>query len=189
MAIVMKSLDEALVEVVEICERCGISYGVMGGIAVRIHGIPRPTYDVDLTVVADQAALTSFFDAAEELGYEVSSMYRTGWRDRVADMPMVKLRAYLTEGHGIDVDVFLAESDFQASLMGRCKLQDFEQRQLNVVSPEDLILLKLLANRPRDLGDIGDVLFMQGQLDEAYLRLWAERLDIYDRLEKALETN
>jgi hypothetical protein len=55
-----------------------------------------------------------------------------------------------------------------------------------IVSPEDLILLKLLARRPRDLSDVGDVLFMSGQLDETYMRHWAAELGIADELERAL---
>jgi hypothetical protein len=55
-----------------------------------------------------------------------------------------------------------------------------------LVSPEDLILLKLLANRPRDIADIGDVFFMQGQLDVTYMKKWAQRLGVADRLEPFL---
>ena len=54
------------------------------------------------------------------------------------------------------------------------------------MTPEDLILLKLLANRPSDQGDIADVLFVQGQLDEDYLKKWAGALEITDRLTAAL---
>jgi hypothetical protein len=50
----------------------------------------------------------------------------------------------------------------------------------------DLILLKLIAGRPRDYGDIEDIFFVQGQLDESYLRRWAAPLGITDRLEQAL---
>jgi hypothetical protein len=49
-----------------------------------------------------------------------------------------------------------------------------------------LILFKLLAGRPRDLLDIKDILFMQGQLDEAYMRRWAMPLGVAGQLELAL---
>ena len=65
----------------------------------------------------------------------------------------------------------------------------FGNRQLWFVTPEDLILLKLLANRPRDHGDIADVQFVQGQLDEDYMRQWADALKITDRLTTALNSN
>jgi len=109
--------------------------------------------------------------------------------DRVAEMPIVKLRTWLQDGKGIDVDLFVCESVFQNSLIDRGIECQFESRKLTVVSPEDLVLLKLLANRPQDIGDVQDVLFMQGQLDEAYMRHWAEQLNITDRLSAALEIN
>ncbi|XZE18413.1 hypothetical protein SH449x_003705 [Pirellulaceae bacterium SH449] len=48
-------------------------------------------------------------------------------------------------------------------------------------------MLKLIANRPRDLVDVTDLLFIQGQLDESYMQLWAARLGITDRLKTVLE--
>ena len=54
------------------------------------------------------------------------------------------------------------------------------------MTPEDLILLKLIADRPRDHIDVADILFIQGELDESYMRHWAAELEISDRLAKAL---
>jgi hypothetical protein len=59
-------------------------------------------------------------------------------------------------------------------------------RLVRLVTAEDLILFKLLAGRPRDLLDIKDILFMQGQLDEAYMRRWAMPLGVAGQLELAL---
>jgi hypothetical protein len=56
-----------------------------------------------------------------------------------------------------------------------------------VVSPEDLLLLKLLADRPRDRADIADLLLVAGPLDMPYVRAWANRLGLDERLERALE--
>jgi len=62
-----------------------------------------------------------------------------------------------------------------------------EGNQAWVVTPEDLVLLKLIAGRPRDLGDIQDILMAQGQLDAKDLSHWAERLGVSDRLDEALK--
>jgi hypothetical protein len=94
-------------------------------------------------------------------------------------------RAYL-EGRGIDVDLFLAESHFQHELLARRCLQEIDHLSVWIASPEDLVLLKLLSGRPRDPADIGDILFTQGQLDEAYMRHWAQQLGISAELEQAL---
>jgi hypothetical protein len=54
------------------------------------------------------------------------------------------------------------------------------------VTAEDLILLKLLANRPKDRVDVSDILFIQATLDEAYMRRWAATLGVAVELENAL---
>ena len=43
-----------------------------------------------------------------------------------------------------------------------------------------------MANRIRDQADIADVLFMQGKLDEQYMRHWAKALSVEALLEKSL---
>ena len=43
-----------------------------------------------------------------------------------------------------------------------------------------------LAGRTQDLLDIKDILFIQGQLAEVYMRRWAGPLGFIDQLEQAL---
>lgn len=125
------------------------------------------------------------FAEVEAAGYTVPEAYLGGWVDMVAGMPLVKFRLF-PAGQGIDVDVFLAESAFQASLLQRRCRQMVDDAALWLVSAEDLILLKLIANPPRDWVDVGDILFTQGKLNDSHLDNWAKTLGIEDRLAKAL---
>ena len=181
----MKELSKALKDFSQVFGDLCVEYAVMGGIAVRAHGIPRPTQDVDFTVAIERSRLPQFYEAAGRLGYTVPEIYVSGWVDQVAGMPLVRVRRYV-EGRGVDVDVFLAESPFQRELLGRARIEQIDDFTVRVVTPEDLILLKLLARRPRDLADVGDVFFTQGRLDEAYLRRWAQELGVLTELENAL---
>ena len=52
-----KSVDEVLLEMYRICESYGLSYAILGGLAVRVHGIPRPTYDVDFELTVNDRQL------------------------------------------------------------------------------------------------------------------------------------
>jgi hypothetical protein len=104
--------------------------------------------------------------------------------DYVGDMPLVKARLYLGD-RGIDADIFLVENAHQKEAMRRRRINTVENQLLWLVSPEDLIIFKLIANRPRDLADILDVLFTQGELDWNYIESWAEKLGALDRWQKA----
>jgi hypothetical protein len=71
-------------------------------------------------------------------------------------------------------------------LLARRRRHEIDDLPIWFVSPEDLVLLKLLSGRPRDVADVGDVLFTQGQLDEEYLRAWAHELGVLDQLQGVL---
>jgi len=144
----------------------------MGGLAVRLHALPRATFDVDFTALPDRAELPRLYELVEKLGHVVPEAQRGGWVDTVRGLPVVKFQVWGGES-AIDVDMFLAETDFQREVLKRRQLQHVEGFDAWFVTAEDLILLKLLAGRPKDLVDINDILFIQGSLDEDYLRRWA----------------
>jgi hypothetical protein len=179
----MDHLLDVLRDFVHVFERLGIPYALMGGLAVRVYGIPRATYDIDFTIGLVEQDLDKLRAEATGRGYSIPEA--GAWMDRVAGMPLVKFHLFSRE-RVIDIDLFLAKCPFQHSLLQRRRREKIDGLELALVTPEDLILLKLLASRPRDLADIGDVLFTQGQLDEAYLRTWADQLHVRDALEAAL---
>ena len=180
----MKTLAEVAKEIASLLEQMSCPYAILGGLAVRAYATPRPTYDVDFAVAIPRERLEVFFDGLEDLGYTVPEAYRRGWVDYVGDMPLVKARIYLGD-RGIDADIFLAENAHQKAAIGRRRLEKVENQELWIVSPEDLIILKLAANRPRDLADITDVLFTMGELDWSYIESWATTLGILDRWHNA----
>lgn len=181
----MNDLTQVLYELIDYLEQRNLNYAIVGGMAVRFYGIPRPTYDIDLQISLSQGQLSELFQELIARGYEIPEPYLKGWLDRVGGMPVVKLKQYI-EGHSIDVDLFVAERPFQKELLRRRRREIAEGRGTWLVSPEDLVLLKLIANRPRDQSDISSILFTMGQLDETYLRRWAEELKVTNQLEEVL---
>lgn len=181
----MSDLTDALWATLDVLDELGIPYVIMGGLAVRFYGVPRPTYDVDFTISMARDELPRLYSSVARAGFTVPDQYRQGWVDTINELPLLKFRLYVRSG-SFDIDVFLAETAFQKSVMQRRINGSIDDRPVWIVTPEDLILLKLIANRSRDYVDIADIRFMQGQLDEAYLRTWAAQLNVVDRLEQVL---
>jgi hypothetical protein len=181
----MRNLNEALDLLIESLARQSVTYALIGGIAVRAYAVPRNTQDVDAMLSVGTDDLPQFFRQLAHDGFEIPEPYLRGWLDRVQGMPVAKVKVYLS-GHGIDVDLFPVESAFQQSVIMRRVQVDVNGRQISIASAEDLVLLKLVAARPRDLLDVADILFISGQLDVLYLRHWADELGIRDRLEHSL---
>lgn len=157
----------------------------MGGFAVRHWALPRPTYDVDFAVAAEGEELVRLLRSFEAAGFNVGEHFRSGFADSLAGMRKVAV-AFFDSGSVWNVDIFLATTPFVRSAFDRRVPSEVEGRKLSVVSVEDLLLFKLLANRAKDHADIEDLLLVCGPLDLAYLRHWARHLAITDRLESVL---
>jgi hypothetical protein len=182
----MQHVEQALRDFICLFDELRLPYAVMGGLAVRAYGIPRPTYDVDVILAIDEDRLPELFTAVEVAGYTVPDSYRAGWIDRIAEMPLIKFRIYRPDNQSVDVDVFLMQTAYQREIMSRRRLAELGIGKTWVITAEDIILLKLVAGRSRDMGDIEDVRFMEGDLDYDYMRHWADRLGVRDKLEEEL---
>jgi hypothetical protein len=157
----------------------------MGGLAVRIHALPRSTFDVDFMIALSRESLPELYRRAAERGYTIPPAQADGWVDQVSGMPVVKL-GWFAGGHPIDVDVFLSETPFQRLVLERRIWRPVDGWGAWFVSAEDLILLKLLAGRAKDRLDVADILFIQGTLNLDYLRAQADLLGVRALLETAL---
>jgi Nucleotidyl transferase of unknown function (DUF2204) len=181
----MTDLGDALLAFARLFDEMGVVYAVMGGLAARAYGIPRPTYDIDFIADISRAELLLFFDHCEALGVTIARRHRSGNIDHVSGMPHVVGQLNLKD-RGIDIDIFLVDSLYQQEVIARRQREEVDGQVIWLVSPEDLVLLKLVADRKRDWSDVADVLFTQGQLDEDYLRHWAKELSVETQLEKSL---
>lgn len=180
------NVHRAVKDFVRLFQAQQLPYAVLGGLAARALGVPRPTWDVDFTVAVERDRLGDVFEEAKKLGYTVPPAYQAGWVDTVSGMPFVKLGVSIGD-RSVDVDVFLAETDYLAEVIRRASTELLDDDfRIQVVSPEDLIVLKCVSYRPRDVIDIQDVMFMQGELDRNYMRQWADRLGVRSNLEESL---
>lgn len=74
------------------------------------------------------------------------------------------------------VELFVPAVPLQEEVLRRAVPIQLGGREVPVTTAEDLILLKLVFHRPKDLQDIRGILWVQrGKLDLDYMRHWSAR--------------
>lgn len=172
-----ENIKEALQTTVTILEEIGLPYAVIGALTLGFYGEGRATRDVDLLVDGNRASLDQVRAAAAQRGITED----TEWLEQNPGLRYSHVRLM----HGVvPVDVMLPRDDQDRSACGRRHVRSTSDRNFWVVTPEDFILQKLKAGRPRDFDDAIPFFIQQrGQLDHEYLNQWALRLGVREELD------
>jgi hypothetical protein len=142
-----------------------IPFAVIGGIAASIRGEPRLTADVDAVIEVEVEGALRLLAAAgpsapfEPLFPDAAEVVKTAL--------ILPLRHRRTR---IRVDLALGLTGFERRLIQRASREDLGGFQVPVATAEDLLLMKVLAGRPRDLEDAKNIVSRRGSgLDWPYV--------------------
>jgi hypothetical protein len=181
---------EVLKNFFDILKQLDIAYAIGGSVASSIYGKVRFTQDVDITV-------EPFEDRAEKLFNLLKSQYYVSKQamqealSRHGSFNIIHLESALK------IDVFVrGDTAFEKQLLSRAKaikLSDSLKESFAVVSPEDIILLKLQWYQnggqvsDRQWRDVLGVLAIRStELDFEYLTMWSGMLGVNELLDKAV---
>jgi hypothetical protein len=157
----VNELEAAVAELARSLDSLEIPYMVIGGFAVTVWGEPRLTRDVDATIQCDPAN-----DAAIT---ELVRVLPSRSIDPVAFVRSTRVLPVATEG-GVHVDLIFAGLPYELGAITRALAIEIGGYPVKVCTPEDLIILKIISQRPRDREDITSVVRVRGnQLDRGYL--------------------
>jgi hypothetical protein len=162
--------------------RLGSRWYLFGAQAVVLWGRPRLTADVDVTVEVDLDAVPRLLEGLERRGFELR--VRRDVDDFVARTRVLPLW-YLPSQ--LQLDLVLAGPGLEEGFLERAVQVDVGGVAVPVISPEDLVVTKILAGRPKDLEDVRGILAERcTRLDagaiRAALRLLEEALGQSDLL-------
>jgi len=181
----MDSAIDALRVVVEACEAASADYAVIGGVARNAWAPPRATTDLDLAIFVTAPIYASLLRELAASGFQPDQTVTTAPEDALPDVVLLR------RGSGTvrRLDLLLAKSDFEKEAVAHAVIVDIGI-PCRVVRPEHLIVYKLIAGRPRDLGDAEDVARIQelagNHLDLALVRKWSREWEVEERLERLL---
>ena len=151
-------------------DTAGARGAVIGGVAASIWGRPRTTRDVDVTIVLDEEHWPTLLTMGQECGFEprISDALEFASQSRVLLMRHA--------ASGLDVDLTFGILAFEIQMLERAVPFQLNGEAILLCTPEDLIVMKALAGRARDIADIESVLDAQSNLDLAYIRRCAGEL-------------
>lgn len=164
----MNRLEQAVVDVAKVLGALGVPYMVIGGFAVTVWGEPRLTQDVDITIACEPSNRELLAHVTRELPARVA--------DPAAFAQMTRVLPVTTTG-GVSVDLILAGLPFEHAAIERAVHVDVGGHPVALCTPEDLIVHKVISERPRDRDDIRGLVRRQGAiLDRTYLDPIVEQL-------------
>ncbi|OHB63929.1 MAG: hypothetical protein A2168_01015 [Planctomycetes bacterium RBG_13_50_24] len=162
-------LEDVYKKVVTFLNSGKYNYLIIGGIAAGTLGEPRTTADVDVDIIINKENIPDFLDKAKKAGFKVikkkclASVEQTG-----------VFQIHLEEFH---VDFIIASTDLETMAFERAKTIKLYGTKALFPSPEDLILMKIIPGREKDLLDAkGIIIRHKGKLDTQYLKTWAMKL-------------
>lgn len=139
---------------------------VIGGVAASLLGRPRVTRDIDALVLLDESEWSTFL--AKGAGF--------GFVPRLSDALTFARQARVLlvrhEASGIDIDIAFGALPFEEEAVARAVWRDVGGVRIPLPLPEDLLIMKAVAHRPRDMADIESILDAQPKLDLPRVRRW-----------------
>lgn len=143
----------------------GCRWYLFGAQAVTIWGRPRLTTDVDVTVRLDSGTIEDLMVTLMAAGFRLPEGVTDQFVRTTRVLPLVHVSS------GMPLDVVLAGPGLEDEFLARVIAVDIDDVAVPVISPEDLLITKVLAGRPKDLEDIRGVLYLRATaLDLGYIR-------------------
>ncbi len=188
----MSSVRDAAVEAGNLLDAMGIPYAVGGSLASSIHGVARPTQDLDLIAAISPVQVDAFVAAFQKNFYVDSEAIRAAIRLR-RSFNLI----HLTTGFKIDIfpvgSHVLGTQQLKRRRVEESAILGGAPASFPVISPEDTILVKLSWYRDggesseRQWNDLRNIVRVQGdRLDQDYLREWSRELEVSGLLNRLL---
>ncbi len=160
---IFKNLNEA-----------SVRYLVVGGLAVVAHGYLRFTADIDIFIDLEPDNLKKAIPVFSDLGYKprapvqimdfIDPKIRTSW---IKEKNLKVFSLWNPINQGTEVDIFVEPPlDFNRAEMNAKVFDSGSGLKIHVIGLEDLIQMKLMAGRRKDLDDVENLNKLKAARDE-----------------------
>ena len=183
----MKIISESdiIKEIARRLDKAGISYMFTGSIATNFYTVPRMTRDIDIVIELKEADTDRVYNIFEKDFYIDKDMV-------LAAIKTERLFNIIHYHSVLKIDFIIRKNNqYRMEEFKRRKKIIFENVELYITAPEDLILSKLYWAKETmselQLGDVKNLFKFVKGLDKDYLTKWANYLGIEEIYRKARE--
>jgi hypothetical protein len=142
-------VPRALADLARVFGRLGLRWYVFGAQAVIAAGVPRLTADIDVTVEPPPGGARGLLAALKRARFALRDV---GDIDTfIADARVIPAVHLVTR---LPVDIVLAGPGLEMEMAERARMRRVGGREIPFVETADLLALKMLAGREKDLEDV-----------------------------------
>jgi hypothetical protein len=162
-------LEDAYKKIVAFLNKEKYKYIIIGGIAAGTIGEARVTGDVDVDIIMNSSDIPVFLEKLKKAGFKIprgenlKSALQTG--------------IFQITYKNFYIDFLIASTELEKKAFERAKKRPLYGIKAFFPTPEDMILLKIIPGRDKDLLDVKNIVIRhKGKLDTLYLKNWATKL-------------
>jgi hypothetical protein len=149
-------LSDALADLARAFRALGVRWSVFGAQAVAAAGAPRFTEDIDVMVEIPRAGTRALVRELEKVGVALRELGTPKEVSRfIKETRVVPARH---RASGLAIDVVLTGPGIEEEMLERSVERLVGRLRVPFIETNDLIVLKVLAGRPRDLEDVRSLL-------------------------------
>jgi hypothetical protein len=163
--------EEILVALAQSLSKQNIPYMIIGGQAVLLYGEPRLTRDIDITLGVDTDRLNDLL--------EIIKKNELKWipEDPVSFVKETMVLPAVKETSGVRIDFVFSFTPYETQAIKRARKITIQNETVFFASPEDVLIHKIFAGRPRDLEDVRTILQKNKNIDFPYIQQWLNTFD------------
>lgn len=161
-------LEAILQDLVDWLKSCRVLGVLVGGVAASFLGRPRFTQDLDVLVLLAEENWGEFLTSGAPHGFLPRQP------EALAFARKTRVLLMRHQPSGLNLDLIFGSLPFEQETVARAQWKTIGKIRAPLPTPEDLIILKAVAHRPRDLIDIEAVLDAHPRLNRRRVRRWLE---------------
>lgn len=164
--------EKILSKIAATLNRHSIPYMIIGGQAVLLYGEPRLTRDIDITLGVNTDHLKDLLEVIQELSLKPLSENIESFALQTMVLPA------LDETTGIRVDFIFSYTPYEMEAIKMARKITIMDQDVCFASPEDVVIHKIFAGRPRDLEDVRTIILKNPEINVKYIHNWLKEFDV-----------